>query len=209
MSRGPSFYSTYPIATPSSANDSPPDTSPAMYPVEDPALIGITSAGMAASSSGGEGGDYPARPASRQSRRITSMDRIRMEASASVAGARGGMDRPSSPASLHFPQPAPYSVPEESPDGGYSPPFPSSGSPSRTSSSPMLSQGRPNSMSSLSSRGYLHVGPARGAPHQGRPIQLSMPRMLSTASSDMDIMNHAMMQNQIDGQSKSYISGSN
>jgi hypothetical protein len=201
MSRNPSYYNTYPIATPSTLNGSPPDTSPEVHPVEDPALlggmVGAASAPMMASGSSssnyagiGAGGEDHQRPASRSSRRISSVDRLRMEAATGVRG-----DRPSSPApsALYFPSPhaAPYPVPEDSvPEGSVTPPSPPYPySPSRSSSSPMLSQGgypRPASMSSLSSRGhnYLHVGPARGAPHQGRPVQLEMPRLLSGGSGD-------------------------
>lgn len=37
---------------------------------------------------------------------------------------------------------------------------------------------RPTSMNSLGSSKYLHFGPAGGAPHQGRPVALEMPRLL-------------------------------
>lgn len=39
---------------------------------------------------------------------------------------------------------------------------------------------RPTSVSSLSSSRYPHFGPGGGAPHQGRPIALEMPRLLGS-----------------------------
>jgi hypothetical protein len=47
---------------------------------------------------------------------------------------------------------------------------------------------RPGSMHSLTSRtgsNYIHIGPAGGAPHQGRPIRLAMPTLLSDSSRDL------------------------
>lgn len=44
---------------------------------------------------------------------------------------------------------------------------------------------RPTSVNSLSSSRYLHLGPTGGAPHQGRPIALEMPRLLG-AKPDMN-----------------------
>lgn len=44
---------------------------------------------------------------------------------------------------------------------------------------------RPTSMNSLGSSKYLHFGPAGGAPHQGRPVALEMPKLLG-ARPDMN-----------------------
>lgn len=203
VSRQASYYTTYPVATPST-DGSPPNISPEFNPVEDPSLIGagagISAAGMAGIGAGGLVSPGPASPrdtrprtadsdgpisSQRMSRRIPSVDRLRLEA----AGLPVPSDRaPSpSPSALQFPspKPAPYPILEHSPlhSGDITPPSPSNSStgyPSRSSSSPLLNQGyRPGSMTSLSSRNYLHVGPARGAPHQGRPVQLEMPKPLA------------------------------
>jgi hypothetical protein len=184
LSRNPSYYAAYPVATPSTLNGSPPDTSPAVRPADDSSMIGALP--MATSDSFGSNGE---RPQSMMARRMPSVDRLRTGASPAVTGPMGVANRPSSPSSAHFPNPYPAShrIAEDTMSPGSatppSPPYPHSSS---RSSSPMLSYPRPSSMSSLSSRGYnyLHVGPARGAPHQGRPIQLEMPRILSGDISD-------------------------
>lgn len=46
-----------------------------------------------------------------------------------------------------------------------------------------IGSGNRSSMGSISSR-YLHVGPAGPAPHQGRPIKLTMPAPLAASNEE-------------------------
>lgn len=119
----------------------------------------------------------------------SSVDRLRSEA-LSFAGS----DRAPSPSSMQPPSSGPGSDTGDGSSTRPSSPHTSfsgypSGSGSQTASSPLqrnsqflptipMGSGNRSSMGSISSR-YLHVGPAGGAPHQGRPINLSMPRPLA------------------------------
>ncbi|OCF71209.1 hypothetical protein I204_08162 [Kwoniella mangroviensis CBS 8886] len=196
-SRSPSSHINYPITTMASMNhdasppmppstsstssDSPPLSTGANIPAHPfpspaaghkPTLTPIDtslSRGGSASSDDLRGGHKP--------RRVASIDRLRGEGNQSG----NGSERAPSPASSRHPSESgvDYSrgnSPHTSMIG-----LPSSGGPGRNSyPSPRSSIGypRPGSMASLGSSRYLHVGPAGRAPHQGRPIQLTMPTLL-------------------------------
>ncbi|OCF39315.1 hypothetical protein I317_06897 [Kwoniella heveanensis CBS 569] len=109
-------------------------------------------------------------------RHVNSIDRLRNEANAANGN---GSDRAPSPASSRHPSESgnDYSranSPHTSMNGFPSP----SGRGSVTMPRSPNGYPRPMSMASLGSQRYLHVGPAGRAPHQGRPIQLTMPTLL-------------------------------
>ncbi|WVQ62605.1 uncharacterized protein L199_000752 [Kwoniella botswanensis] len=197
-SRSPSSHINYPITTMASMNhdasppmppstsstssDSPPLSTGANTPAHPfpspaaghkPTLTPIDtslSRGGSASSDDLRGDPRP--------RHVASIDRLRGEGNQSG----NGSERASSPASSRHPSESgvDYSrgnSPHTSMVG-----LPSPGGPHGRNSypSPRSSIGypRPGSMASLGSSRYLHVGPAGRAPHQGRPIQLTMPTLL-------------------------------
>ncbi|WVR03477.1 hypothetical protein IAU60_000468 [Kwoniella sp. DSM 27419] len=103
-------------------------------------------------------------------RHVNSVDRLRGEAMAG-SGSAPGSERAPSPASSRHPSEfgmdqSRNSSPHASMSG-----FP--GMPRTPNGYP-----RPMSMASLGSQRYLHVGPVGRAPHQGRPMQLTMPSLL-------------------------------
>ncbi|KAK8845453.1 hypothetical protein IAR55_006166 [Kwoniella newhampshirensis] len=200
-SRQPSFYTTYPIATPSSGSHEasppmPPSTSsgssdapslstggantPGGVPLRVPEDVGETKPVLApivtqlSRDNSASSGEMRAGP---RPRHVSSIDRLRSDGQ----GANRGPDsdrasspvstRPTSEMGLDFNSRA--NSPHASLNG-----FPSPGSLPRPMSSRPGGYPRPSSMNSLSSSRYLHVGPAGRAPHQGRPIQLEMPRLL-------------------------------
>ncbi|WVO18463.1 hypothetical protein L204_106180 [Cryptococcus depauperatus] len=85
-------------------------------------------------------------------------------------------DAPYELSPAHSNIPSPHDSPQDSPHAS------SRGLSPRTSSASNLRSGgighRPLSMNSLGSGRYLHFGPAGGAPHQGRPVALEMPKRL-------------------------------
>ncbi len=178
-SRQPSYYASYPVATPSStshdasppmppsnASDSPlfPSSSTgANTPAKKVSItpIDITAAALRRDGSSSSGEHVT------MTRHKTSVDRLRSQ----------GVERAPSPSSVQFATP----VPSEA--GGSSranSPHPSSlGYSSRQ---PGLSPGRegyprPQSMTSMKSSINLGAPPG-GARHHGRPVQLEMPRLL-------------------------------
>lgn len=131
-------------------------------------------------------------PLGPQAKRIPSIDRLRTGSHPQSRSSSPVDNLPTAPQ-----PPYAYASGSGSVPGGSTPP-----SPTRTSSphpstaySPRSSHSasfsnpprfpRPDSMLSLSGRSYMHVGPARGAPHQGRPVQLEMPRLLGTPASNL------------------------
>ncbi|WWC58090.1 uncharacterized protein I303_100625 [Kwoniella dejecticola CBS 10117] len=146
--------------TPANALPSPP---PGMKPTLAPIDTSLSRGGSASSE------DLRGAP---RPRRIASIDRLKGE----VGG--NGSDRAPSPASSRHPSESGVDY-----SRGNSPHTSMIGlpSPGRNSySAPRSPNGypRPGSMASLGSSRYLHVGPAGRAPHQGRPMQLTMPTLL-------------------------------
>ena len=176
-SRQTSYYATYPIATPSSGSqeasppmppstasgDSPPFTgqsTPAVKPILTPIDTRLHREGSVSS---GE---------QQQARHKSSVDRLRNEA---MTGSGPGSDRAPSPSSVSGSQTGDSRTTSPHPSmHGF--PMPST-LPRPSFSSNLGPSHRPLSMTSMGSSRYLHP-PAGGAPHQGRPIQLEMPKPL-------------------------------
>ncbi|WRT63685.1 uncharacterized protein IL334_000608 [Kwoniella shivajii] len=198
-SRSPSSHINYPITTMATMNHDgsppmPPSTSsnsgsshsppmstgtntpanalPSPAPGAKPTLAPIDtslSRGGSASSDDLRGG------AIRPPRHVNSIDRLRGEGN----GSGPGSERAPSPASSRHPSESGIDY-----SRGNSPHTSMMGLPSspgrQSYSAPRSPSGypRPGSMASLGSSRYLHVGPAGRAPHQGRPINLTMPSLL-------------------------------
>ena len=173
-SRQPSYYATYPVATPStmSYDHSPP-------------MPSSTSGSPPLSAQDG-GPDGPAKKKNTLTPINTAFSRsdssspgeqiMMARDKTSFDRSAGQSERAPSPTSIPFPT----SVPSE---GGHSSgnnsPHPSSLSYSaRLASQSPGYPSRPYSMTSISSSVRPHVGPVGGAPHQGRHVQLEMPRLL-------------------------------
>lgn len=239
MTSRPSYYSSYPIGTPSTmagptVGDSPPlvpsdesaattgpptnGTNTPMYPQHLGHSGAYNGAGSAmpmplpmhspVRSTYDEGG----RP-SQQAKRIPSIDRLRAQSRGDGSLAGPSQSQPQTRAAdmtgvgtgplVAGPQPyaaaatgvgAPgISEFGQQPSGSSTPPSPtrSATMTPRSTHSGSFSQHRfprPDSMHSLASRNgsnYIHIGPAGGAPHQGRPIRLAMPALLSDSSRDL------------------------
>ncbi|WWC85781.1 uncharacterized protein L201_000647 [Kwoniella dendrophila CBS 6074] len=204
-SRSPSSHINYPITTMASMNhdgspplppsvssnsassDSPlpstgantpanalPSPVPGMKPVLAPIETSLSRGGSSSSD------DLRDNRSGFRPRHMSSIDRLRGE-----GGSGPGSERAPSPA-LSSRQPSESGFDHST--RGNSPhtsmiglPSPVHGHGSRNSYSISRSPGgypRPGSMASLGSSRCLHVGPAGRAPHQGRPIQLTMPTLL-------------------------------
>lgn len=193
-SRQPSYYNSYPIATPSSISH---DNSPPMLATNTPPLNTSPMTSSPPLSATGTGGANTPKPILAPISTGTNLHRDGSSSSGEIAPARlsnkSSVDRLRSQAGGdRAPSPSSYlgsGAPSEIGEGSTRPnsPHPSTygygpGPGSQSSHSqnprPYLPTGNRNSMGSISSR-YLHVGPAGGAPHQGRPINLSMPRPLA------------------------------
>ncbi|WWD22399.1 hypothetical protein CI109_106890 [Kwoniella shandongensis] len=197
-SRQPSIYTNYPVATPSSGSHEaspplPPSTSSGSSETPSLSTGGANTPGGAMPMSVPDGSKPVLAPivtqlsrdnsgsseemrAGQRPRHVSSVDRLRGDAHGPNQG--NGSDRAPSPASTRpgSEMGTEYNSRANSPHASMSG-FPSPGSLPRPSSS-RPGYPRPSSMNSLSSSRYLHVGPAGRAPHQGRPIQLEMPRLL-------------------------------
>ncbi|EIW73300.1 hypothetical protein TREMEDRAFT_73037 [Tremella mesenterica DSM 1558] len=181
------YYATYPIATPSSmSHDASPPMPPSLASPDAspplPSSAGTIQADMKPNlspintrldrgTSIGSGEHLAHQP-----RHKSSVDRLRNDAlfgpgsdrapSPASAHSRGGSDLGEPSSRNTSPHPSTHAFPSPS------------GMPRQSFASNLSPSHRPLSMASLGSSRYLHVGPAGGAPHQGRPIQLEMPRPL-------------------------------
>ena len=170
-SREPLYYNSYPIATPSTMSH---DASPPMLP--------STSFGSPPLSAQATGTNTPAKQPSLSP--ITST--VQRDDSSSSDGRvlhKGSTDRLRTQAverapsitSMQFPTPGPSEFDGSSRANS---PHPSSLGLSSRQPSAFPAYPRPHSMTSMSSSRAALSGPYGGAPHQGRPVQLEMPRLL-------------------------------
>jgi hypothetical protein len=174
-SRSPSYYQTYPVATPSTLPDSPPmpasistesptgssghgHGTPVMKPVLAPLNTGLRREGSD-SSNDQEFGVLPKHKSSVDRLRYEGSERAPSPASMSMNGEMSSRATSPHPSMYGIPSPSTFPRHSFNPDGGYP---------------------RPQSMTSISSRAQSQSGRylQPHAPHGGRVIQPQMPKPL-------------------------------
>ena len=172
--REPSYYTTYPIATPSTMSH---DASPPM--------LSSTSSPSPPLSAQATGNDMPARQPSlsplnsavQRDDSSSSVGRVLMaqHKSSSDRLQTQTVERAPSISSVQIPTPG---MSDSDGSSRANSPHPSSLGFSSRQSAAYPAYPRPYSMTSISSSRQALSGPYGGAPHQGRPVQLEMPRLL-------------------------------
>ncbi|WVQ80364.1 hypothetical protein IAT38_002469 [Cryptococcus sp. DSM 104549] len=141
--------------------------------------------------------------------RVSSVDKLRAQAitngqdraQSPASIAPGGPDASTGTSELHTPRDSPRNSPRASLNGFPSPGRGSGGGSGSPMSGSMPRTHRHMSMNSLGSSRYLHFGPSGGAPHQGRPMQIELPKLLGARpDANGDFFNSVGVQRVQEGQ---------